>query len=104
MHHREDPCGSETNTHSVPPPEYERAPSVHREVGPENERRQRPGRGDPRCRDQSQQHAEHEVITTPLTLVATVNVTSEEHTSELQSPDQLVCRLLLEKKNKTARF
>src|SRR5258708_10103259 len=24
---------------------------------------------------------------------------SEEHTSELQSPDQLVCRLLLEKKN-----
>src|SRR5438552_9757116 len=26
---------------------------------------------------------------------------SEEHTSELQSPDQLVCRLLLEKKNKT---
>src|SRR5438552_11682296 len=29
---------------------------------------------------------------------------TEEHTSELQSPDQLVCRLLLEKKkkNKTA--
>src|SRR5260364_442188 len=25
---------------------------------------------------------------------------SEEHTSELQSPDPLVCRLLLEKKNK----
>src|SRR5947208_5380568 len=25
---------------------------------------------------------------------------SEEHTSELQSPDQLVCRLLLEKKNR----
>src|SRR5438552_18680623 len=25
---------------------------------------------------------------------------SEEHTSELQSPDQPVCRLLLEKKNK----
>ena len=24
---------------------------------------------------------------------------SEEHTSELQSPDHLVCRLLLEKKN-----
>ena len=24
---------------------------------------------------------------------------SEEHTSELQTPDQLVCRLLLEKKN-----
>src|SRR5207244_12854229 len=27
-------------------------------------------------------------------------VRSEEHTSELQSPDHLVCRLLLEKKNK----
>src|SRR5947208_4610640 len=26
---------------------------------------------------------------------------SEEHTSELQSPDQIVCRLLLEKKNKS---
>src|SRR5574344_123724 len=29
------------------------------------------------------------------------NTRSEEHTSELQSPDQLVCRLLLEKKKKT---
>src|SRR5258708_24949273 len=28
---------------------------------------------------------------------------SEEHTSELQSPDHLVCRLLLEKKKKTTR-
>src|SRR5438552_12989336 len=28
------------------------------------------------------------------------NRRSEEHTSELQSPDHLVCRLLLEKKNK----
>src|SRR5258708_31978204 len=28
------------------------------------------------------------------------NQRSEEHTSELQSPDHLVCRLLLEKKNK----
>src|SRR5258708_24398256 len=27
---------------------------------------------------------------------------SEEHTSELQSPDHLVCRLLLEKKNNDA--
>ena len=27
------------------------------------------------------------------------NARSEEHTSELQSPDNLVCRLLLEKKN-----
>src|SRR5258708_25374234 len=29
-------------------------------------------------------------------------VRSEEHTSELQSPDHLVCRLLLEKKKNTA--
>src|SRR5438552_4938713 len=28
---------------------------------------------------------------------------SEEHTSELQSPDHLVCRLLLEKKNEVER-
>src|SRR5258708_23428797 len=28
---------------------------------------------------------------------------SEEHTSELQSPDHLVCRLLLEKKKSTER-
>src|SRR5258708_11564692 len=34
-----------------------------------------------------------------LCLVSTVHgVRSEEHTSELQSPDHLVCRLLLEKK------
>src|SRR5258708_3783516 len=29
---------------------------------------------------------------------------SEEHTSELQSPDHLVCRLLLEKKKKTVEI
>src|SRR5438552_15672388 len=29
---------------------------------------------------------------------------SEEHTSELQSPDHLVCRLLLEKKKKNKRI
>src|SRR5258708_29848983 len=34
-------------------------------------------------------------------LTATVG-RSEEHTSELQSPDHLVCRLLLEKKTPTA--
>src|SRR5690348_17475005 len=31
--------------------------------------------------------------------IARAPVRSEEHTSELQSPDHLVCRLLLEKKN-----
>src|SRR5258708_16239217 len=36
---------------------------------------------------------------TPLTpIVKSCAVRSEEHTSELQSPDHLVCRLLLEKK------
>src|SRR5207244_7137824 len=33
-----------------------------------------------------------------LALKASVYTRSEEHTSELQSPDHLVCRLLLEKK------
>src|SRR5438552_6046420 len=32
-------------------------------------------------------------------VVDEVQARSEEHTSELQSPDHLVCRLLLEKKN-----
>src|SRR5258708_15221722 len=31
-------------------------------------------------------------------------VRSEEHTSELQSPDHLVCRLLLEKKKKVTTY
>src|SRR3712207_7223111 len=34
--------------------------------------------------------------------IATVPVRSEEHTSELQSRQYLVCRLLLEKKNKSS--
>src|SRR5258708_22517941 len=33
----------------------------------------------------------------------TMNNRSEEHTSELQSPDHLVCRLLLEKKKKKSK-
>src|SRR5438552_13446878 len=36
-----------------------------------------------------------------LTTAPTKLVRSEEHTSELQSPDHLVCRLLLEKKNRS---
>src|SRR5947208_9098377 len=35
-----------------------------------------------------------------VTQEVTVTLRSEEHMSELQSPDHLVCRLLLEKKNK----
>src|SRR5438876_5812438 len=37
---------------------------------------------------------------TPLTNVKSAARRSEEHTSELQSPVHLVCRLLLEKKKK----
>src|SRR5256885_3332979 len=40
-------------------------------------------------------------IAYPDTLVGTDSHRSEEHTSELQSPCNLVCRLLLEKKKKT---
>src|SRR5258708_16013130 len=36
----------------------------------------------------------------PSAAMVPANSRSEEHTSELQSPDHLVCRLLLEKKNK----
>src|SRR5258708_37596955 len=37
----------------------------------------------------------------PMNFTSEINFAkrSEEHTSELQSPDHLVCRLLLEKKN-----
>src|SRR5438552_9079946 len=40
----------------------------------------------------------------PADTPTAVRSRSEEHTSELQSPDQLVCRLLLEKKKKKERF
>src|SRR5690348_18145929 len=36
----------------------------------------------------------------PLPVEPSISARSEEHTSELQSPVHLVCRLLLEKKNK----
>src|SRR5258708_14357248 len=35
-----------------------------------------------------------------LPVTESISFRSEEHTSELQSPDHLVCRLLLEKKKK----
>src|SRR5258708_14687880 len=44
----------------------------------------------------------HPKIEIPVKSFLWRSVRSEEHTSELQSPDHLVCRLLLEKKkNKT---
>src|SRR5207244_12701058 len=36
--------------------------------------------------------------------ILTKDSRSEEHTSELQSPDHLVCRLLLEKKNRMSSY
>src|SRR2546430_10318733 len=42
-----------------------------------------------------------DVIAAPLLLLRGVLLRSEEHTSELQSQSNLVCRLLLEKKKKT---
>src|SRR5207244_7604728 len=51
------------------------------------------------CKNGSDKPNDH---TIRLTLVRTPGTAgrSEEHTSELQSPDHLVCRLLLEKKKK----
>src|SRR5258708_17780547 len=39
----------------------------------------------------------------PTVTPSATTTRSEEHTSELQSPDHLVCRLLLEKKKKAQR-
>src|SRR5258708_14273939 len=41
------------------------------------------------------------IVATPEQLPLLLQERSEEHTSELQSPDHLVCRLLLEKKKNT---
>src|SRR5207244_12650187 len=45
-------------------------------------------------------HADHADLGQRLLHVVELERRSEEHTSELQSPDHLVCRLLLEKKKK----
>src|SRR5258708_24624971 len=42
--------------------------------------------------------AQHYKQTNLVSNLASITTRSEEHTSELQSPDHLVCRLLLEKK------
>src|SRR2546426_7722883 len=39
-------------------------------------------------------------VTTPVLMLTALDARSEEHTFELQSPCNLVCRLLLEKKKK----
>src|SRR5258708_20571804 len=47
------------------------------------------------------QLAHRNLLTSVQGIEALVQFRSEEHTSELQSPDHLVCRLLLEKKKNT---
>src|SRR5260221_4117082 len=56
---------------------------------------------DYQCRLASATTCESKLINIPTGLGKTAAVRSEEHTSELQSHSDLVCRLLLEKKNKT---
>src|SRR5690606_41194865 len=47
-----------------------------------------------------EQHGEHLPLSTDLDIARGLQQRSEEHTSELQSRENLVCRLLLEKKKK----
>src|SRR5258708_18440515 len=52
---------------------------------------------------QAAAHKKHPThFSRPLSSRCSTWIRSEEHTSELQSPDHLVCRLLLEKKKKTS--
>src|SRR5258708_11743464 len=57
---------------------------------------QRVGRSDRSAADRRRRRRERGLD--PLIMRAVLLGRSEEHTSELQSPDHLVCRLLLEKK------
>src|SRR5437667_6539875 len=55
--------------------------------------------------DDGKDHVEYELLVVnavdqPVTLTSLTVLRSEEHTSELQSHHDLVCRLLLEKKKK----
>src|SRR2546430_6959947 len=53
------------------------------------------------CRGQSRRRPTGSAISEQKLPVLVVRARSEEHTSELQSQSNLVCRLLLEKKKKT---
>src|SRR5258708_30584531 len=61
------------------------------------------------ARKKFQEEKRHEIAISFMSQYAAVQAynlaaRSEEHTSELQSPDHLVCRLLLEKKKKRSLF
>src|SRR5258708_15344723 len=58
----------------------------------------RRGVADPEAAPEPFRHRPEELVA--LDVAERVVDRSEEHTSELQSPDHLVCRLLLEKKKK----
>src|SRR3989475_3301735 len=58
----------------------------------------------PVCPDGVQVFTDTSKVGKPYTEVAVLNSRSEEHTSELQSQSNLVCRLLLEKKKKTIQY
>src|SRR2546426_4023478 len=61
-----------------------------------------PGRRDPRIRRERRRHPRSERLLLPAA-DRRRPTRSEEHTSELQSPCNLVCRLLLEKKKNENR-
>src|SRR5258708_21302694 len=52
----------------------------------------------------SSRYPECQIVVHELTISDPKDYRSEEHTSELQSPDHLVCRLLLEKKKKNMQM
>src|SRR5258708_27568897 len=57
-----------------------------------------------RVKDDLHEVRPHELVARHgLAVLLHLEVRSEEHTSELQSPDHLVCRLLLEKKKNPQR-
>src|SRR5258708_22140402 len=60
------------------------------------------GLSETNCRQLLRRAQQHAQLARPR-FSASTQERSEEHTSELQSPDHLVCRLLLEKKKKIDR-
>src|SRR5256885_11690222 len=61
-------------------------------------------RDDEECKDRHRDRDAHRPPSDELMKRALVDGRSEEHTSELQSPCNLVCRLLLEKKKTKSHF
>src|SRR5207244_13307693 len=59
-----------------------------------------PARGNRGCRPRTRPRASRDLSAPASRRPRRTRSRSEEHTSELQSPDHLVCRLLLEKKKK----